>query len=424
MSATRALDVHTSTEELNQETTSPGVILLPGVNAVFVHHPGIARYQFNDAHPFHPLRQLLTIDLLENENALSEVQRIMPVLIDEELLHKIHRRDYVEAVKQLSLPMPALEWVEKAERYGLRSEDTPYFPGMHDAALMMVSGTVTAMDEVLSGRALHAYHVGGGLHHAFPDHGAGFCVYNDLSIAMMHARETYGARVLYVDTDVHHGDGVQWSFYNDRDICTFSIHETGKFLFPGTGYVYERGNDEGRGAGINLPMEPYTEDDSWLECFEQGLTRVIETFKPDVILSQHGCDAHALDPLSHTFCSMRIYREMPRIIHRLAHAYCGGRWVATGGGGYDMWRVVPRAWSLVWLEMTEHPLMAEIDRYGAQLPLPRSWHERWVHHPVRPADEALPQGWLDDVKCWPIMPRRAEISTKNRETTLLAIQEL
>ncbi|MBW7460969.1 acetoin utilization protein AcuC, partial [Paenibacillus sepulcri] len=240
-----------------------------------------------------------------------------------------------------------------------------------------VGGSVLAADLVMSGQTLHAYHMAGGLHHAFPDHGSGFCVYNDASIAIAHIRKQYGVRVLYIDTDVHHGDGVQWTFYNESEVCTYSIHETGKFLFPGTGFVHERGAEHGYGANFNVPVDPYTEDDSWLESFTASIRKVAAAFKPDIIVSQHGCDAHAFDPLSHTHCSMRIYQEMPAIIHALAHQYAEGRWVAVGGGGYDIWRVVPRAWALVWLEMINHPISAALAEKHSDVPLPASWLNRY-----------------------------------------------
>jgi len=389
-------------------------------NAVFIHHPGSTRYQFNESHPFDPQRIALSLDLLAKVGALDPAAHIVPELADDSMLALIHRQDYIETVKQLSADIPDASWTEQADRYGLCTEDTPYFPGMHNAAAAIVGGSSLAADLVMSGEALHAYHMAGGLHHAFPDRGAGFCVYNDAAVAIEQIRRRYGARVLYIDTDVHHGDGVQWSFYTDPDICTYSIHETGKFLFPGTGFVYERGNELGRGAAVNVPMEPYTEDDSWLESFERSIKKVAAAFKPDVIVSQHGCDAHAYDPLSHTHCSMRIYQAMPAIIHRLAHEWTGGKWVAVGGGGYDVWRVVPRAWSLVWLEMTDHPIAAKLAHSGANEALPAEWLEQWKDLSPDP----LPDHWLDDTSEWMSMPRRSEIEERNRHTTELAIQEM
>jgi acetoin utilization protein AcuC len=273
----------------------------------------------------------------------------------------------------------------------------------------------------MSGRADRALHLAGGLHHAFPDRASGFCVYNDAAAAISYLRRTYNARVLYIDTDVHHGDGVQWFFYTEPEVFTLSIHETGKFLFPGSGFPHERGDSSGYGACLNVSMEPYTEDESWLECFGQAVEQAAHTFRPDIIVSQHGCDAHAFDPLAHIHCSMRIYREMPKIIHRLADRYANGKWVALGGGGYDHWRVVPRAWSLLWLEMNDHPLLANIDSelHGGQLP------DAWPTINAKPThSEPLPITWLDDLNSWTPMPRRAEITEKNKANLEIALQHI
>ncbi|MGN8769439.1 acetoin utilization protein AcuC [Paenibacillus barengoltzii] len=390
---------------------------MPG-SALFVHHEQAMNYRFHDSHPFHPIRLELTMDLLQELGALTPQQmHLSRPATDEELLW-IHQPAYVEAVKQLSRPNPEADWITRGEQFGLLDEDTPYFPGMHEAAAWVVGGTITAVEAVLSGSTTHALHLGGGLHHALSAKAAGFCVYNDAAVAIDYARRKYGARVLYVDTDVHHGDGVQWSFYSDPDVCTYSIHETGKYLFPGTGFLPERGEHQGYGACMNLPLQPYTEDASWMECFEESIRRLAAHFRPDVIVSLHGCDAHALDPLSHMHCSMAIYRDMPAILHELAHTYCEGRWVAMGGGGYDLWRVVPRAWSLLWLEMSDHPLIASL-RQSPLLPLPQAWINRW--QPQTPFQ--LPAAWLDDLSHWEGIPRRAEITAKNRESLAVALQD-
>ncbi|BBH19611.1 acetoin utilization protein AcuC [Paenibacillus baekrokdamisoli] len=389
-------------------------------NAVFIHQPEAARYKFNEDHPFHPQRLKLAMDLLEESNALSEEQLLTAPHADEAMLSLVHRQDYINAIKQLSEPSPSSEWTSQAHRYGLQTEDTPFFVGMHDAAASIVGGSLLAADLVMTGQAKHAYHMAGGLHHAFPDHASGFCIYNDAAIAITRIRQQFGARVLYIDTDVHHGDGVQWTFYDDPNICTYSIHETGKFLFPGTGFVHERGTEHGFGSSFNVPVEPYTEDDSWLESFRSSLEKVTAAFKPDVIISQHGCDAHAFDPLSHTHCSMRIYQEMPAIIHRLAHEYTEGRWVAIGGGGYDIWRVVPRAWALVWLEMTDHPIAHKLRNKDENESLPDKWLARWQAQ----SPEELPKQWLDDTSSWTAIPRRTEIEAKNRHTTTVAVQDI
>ncbi|AEI42449.1 acetoin utilization protein AcuC [Paenibacillus mucilaginosus] len=384
--------------------------------ALFIFDENETAYRFSDEHPFNQKRLLLTVDLLRRAGALPASCQEPPMPVDPEKLCTVHAKEYVEAVIALSHPMPDEAWMRRAATYGLDTEDTPFFHGMHEATSTVVGGSVQAVDAVMTGRTPHALHLGGGLHHALSGKGAGFCVYNDASVAIEHAKCEYGARVLYIDTDVHHGDGVQWSFYTDPDVCTFSIHETGKYLFPGTGAVQERGEDSGFGTTVNVPVEPYTEDESWLECFGDVLVKVIDQFKPDLIVSQHGCDAHAFDPLAHVHCSMEIYRAMPALIHRLAHEYCEGRWVALGGGGYDIWRVVPRAWSLLWLEMTDHPLRDALQA-DAGLPLPEDWVTAWQPF----SEEPLPPTWLDPVHTWTPMPRRAEITAKNRQTKEIAM---
>ncbi|MDQ0112950.1 acetoin utilization protein AcuC [Paenibacillus harenae] len=390
-------------------------------NAIFFHHPGSEKYKFGEEHPFDPMRLTLTVDLLKRMGALKDDQIQAPHLsADNELLALVHRQDYLDAVKQLSAPGSGEHNDSLAGKYGLQTEDTPFFAGIHQAASAIVSGSVAAADAVMSGRTLHAFHLAGGLHHAFPERAAGFCVYNDAAIAIEHIRRTYGARVLYIDTDVHHGDGVQWVFYADQNVCTYSIHETGRFLFPGTGFVHEKGVDGGFGACFNVPLEPYTEDESWLESFNVTLRKVIAAHKPDVIISQHGCDAHAYDPLSHMHCSMRIYREIPAIIHELAHDYADGKWIALGGGGYDIWRVVPRAWALVWLTMIEHPITTDLQEAGGGTPLPADWLGQWSAS----SPHELPSHWMDDLTFIPPIPRRDEITLKNRMTQQIAIQDL
>lgn len=388
--------------------------------SVFIHPKLANTYQFQKDHPFHPIRYALTISLLQHIDALHDEDIVEPNIDNiEQLLSLAHRQDYINVIKELSLPDPPLTYQDIAEQYGLHSDDTPYFLGMHDAACSIVAGTVHALEAVMSGGVDHAYHMAGGLHHAFENRAAGFCIYNDAVIAIRHIQQKHNIRVLYIDTDVHHGDGVQFAFYADPSVCTYSIHETGKFLFPGTGYHYEKGHDHGFGNCFNMPLDPYTEDESWLECFEQTLTKVIEHYKPDLIVSQHGCDAHAFDPLSHLHCSMKIYERIPNIIHTLAHQYCGGKWVAIGGGGYDLWRVVPRAWSLIWLEMNDHELLEQLNQ-ASFLELPAEWRTYWNRY----TSESVPLYWQDEPHHIEEMPRRAEISERNRHTASLVIQDL
>ena len=204
-----------------------------------------------------------------------------------------------------------------------------------------------------------------------------------------------------MDTDAHHGDGVQWSFYDDDDVCTFSIHETGRYLFPGTGNINERGHGKGYGYSFNLPVDAFTEDESWLQIYTTALREITAFFKPDVILTQNGADSHYHDPLTHLSATMKIYEEIPKLAHQLAHEYCNGRWIAVGGGGYDIWRVVPRAWSRIWLEMNEETHLS------GELPI--SWIENWQ----KVAPVSLPTKWEDPQDLYPPIPRKNEIAEKN-----------
>jgi acetoin utilization protein AcuC len=386
-------------------------------NVLFFYTADEMKYIFYDGHPFDQLRLQLTMDLLQRAGALTkEHMRISKPASDEELAF-VHTQSYIQAVRALSENNVNQEWLNKADTYGFnRAGDTPHFTGMHKVTSTMVGGTIAAVEAVMSGQTRHALHLGGGLHHAMPNKSSGFCIYNDAAVAISAIRKKYNARVMYIDTDVHHGDGVQWMFYTDPDVFTLSIHETGKYLFPGTGAVNERGEDIGFGYSLNLPMEPYTEDDSWLECFTDVFHQAIQSFRPDIIISQHGCDAHAFDPLSDIQCSMKPYLRIPEIIHEAAHIWCEGRWVALGGGGYDIWRVVPRAWSLLWLVMSDHAITRTL-KTDPSLLLPEDWVSRW--QPQNPTP--LPTTWLDSLDDWEPMPRRNEITEKNRKTKEISL---
>lgn len=376
-------------------------------NSLFVHSDQFLHYRFNDEHPFNQQRIVLTLDLMKELQLIENHHFISPRYATDEELLMVHDAKYIDIVK-LAGQERTIEQ-QRLESYGLGTEDTPVFPRMHDATSLIVGGTVTAAEAVMEGKTDHAMNIAGGLHHAFRGKASGFCVYNDINAAIAFVREKYDARVLYIDTDAHHGDGVQWGFYDDPNVLTVSIHETGKYLFPGTGNVTERGEDKGYGYSINIPLDAFTEDDSFLDCLNTVLPTVTKGFKPDIIISQNGCDAHSFDPLTHLSCSMRIYQEIPRLVHELAHEYCNGRWVAVGGGGYDIYRVVPRAWTLLWSEMSDQRL--------TQQSLPKEWIERWQPKISTP----LPTMLFDDVSTWTPIPRRSEIEEKNRLTVEKAL---
>ncbi len=372
-------------------------------NSSFVFSNAYLNYHFHSDHPFNQKRVVLAKELLEAANTLEQHEIIAPRLATDEELALFHDKAYIQAVKKASSgKMSADEGFE----FGLGTEDTPIFTNMHEASSFLVGGSLNAVDTVLEEKSAHALNLGGGLHHGFKRKASGFCVYNDGAVAIKYMREKYNVRVLYVDTDAHHGDGVQWAFYEDPNVCTFSIHETGRYLFPGTGNVNERGIKEGHGYAFNLPVDAFTEDASFLQVYESALTEICAYFKPDVIVTQNGADPHAYDPLTHLCATMTIFEKIPLLAHEMAHQYCDGKWIALGGGGYDIWRVVPRAWAQVWNVMkTGHPKTGNI---------PDKWIKQW--QPQAPV--TLPDTWHDDPAIVPEIPRKAEITEKNAKFLL------
>jgi acetoin utilization protein AcuC len=192
-------------------------------------------------------------------------------------------------------------------------------------------------------------------------------VYDDPAVAMAWMLEQGAERIAYVDLDVHHGDGPQAIFYREPSVLTISIHESGRYLFPGTGFSDERGAGEAEGTVFNVPLPPYTADESWLRAVREVVLPRVRDWRPDVLVTQLGCDTHHTDPLAHLALSTRAYREAAVMLHELAHLAAGGRWLATGGGGYQWARVVPRAWTIYFSEMAEHPVPDELPRPWVRL---------------------------------------------------------
>jgi acetoin utilization protein AcuC len=237
---------------------------------------------------------------------------------------------------------------------------------MDEAARALCGGTLEGARRIASGAATRVLQMGGGLHHAQRKLASGFCVYNDLSVAIQHLRDA-GHRVVYLDIDVHHGDGVQDLHYNDPEVLTLSLHESGRYLFPGTGNVHETGTGAGEGASMNVPLEPFTENDSFLDVFDRTVPYALQQFQPDVLVVQCGADAHFSDPLADLLLTTQAYEALFRQILDLADRYTAGRCLLTLGGGYQ-----PDATVRIWTMLA---LLAQ-DR---DLPdaLPTDWHARW-----------------------------------------------
>ena len=237
---------------------------------------------------------------------------------------------------------------------------------MHQAAAHVVGATVEACRQVASGESLHSVSITGGLHHAMPDRASGFCVYNDVAIGIQALLDAGVERVAYVDVDVHHGDGVERIFWDDPRVLTVSVHETGHALFPGTGFPTDVGGPGAEGTAVNLALPSGTGDAGWLRAFHAVVPPVVRAFAPDVLVTQHGCDSHMDDPLAHLMLSVDGQRASYLALHDLAHDVCDGRWVATGGGGYALIEVVPRAWVHLLAIVAGRPL-------DPATPLPEHW---------------------------------------------------
>lgn len=347
--------------------------------STLIYHPEYARYDFGPEHPLRPERLSAGLELLETAGLWTRPEGPVPGPATEAELRLVHTPNLIEAVQEAG---NANGPVRHLGRFGIGTPDNPPFPGMHDAAALVAGGAVTAVRMVLNGRVDHAFHPAGGLHHAMRDRVSGFCVYNDPALAAAVASHEFGARVLYVDFDAHHGDGVQAIFYERNDVFTLSFHESGRYLFPATGFIEERGRERGKGYALNVPFEPSTRDEDWIRAVDEIVPAVAERFHPDIVLSVHGADTHRLDPLTHMTLTTRSFRHQAAITHRLAHEYTSGRWVAFGSGGYEWRRVVPRSWAILWSEMSDSPL----EEF-----LPRVWLERWAEGfmPTRYTDERL-----------------------------------
>ena len=238
------------------------------------------------------------------------------------------------------------------------------FARMHEASAHVVGASLEAFRRVWSGEALHAANISGGLHHAMPDRASGFCIYNDVAVGIKHLLAQGAQRVAYVDVDVHHGDGVERIFWDDPRVLTISLHETGQMLFPGTGFPADVGGPDARGSAVNVALPPGTSDAGWLRAFHAVVPPLLREFRPDVLVTQHGCDSHADDPLAHLMLSVDGQRAAYLALHELAHEVAGGRWVATGGGGYALVGVVPRAWTHLLAIVGGRPLEPETETPG------------------------------------------------------------
>jgi acetoin utilization protein AcuC len=300
-------------------------------------------YNLGREHPMHPVRLELTMALARQLGVLDRpgVRVAVPQSASDDLLELMHDPSYLNAVRRA----PDDIMGPLGLRYGLGTDDNPVFERMHESSALITGGTLDAARAVSEGTAQHAVNLAGGLHHAMRDRASGFCIYNDPAVAIAWLLAQGVPRIAYVDIDVHHGDGVQAAFYADPRVLTISLHESGYTLFPGTGFPSEIGRGEAAGMAVNVALPAGTTDGGWLRAFHGVVPPLLREFRPEIILSQHGCDSHRLDPLADLMLTVEGQQAAHSALHELAHEICGGRWIAVGGGGYEVVQVVPRSWT-------------------------------------------------------------------------------
>jgi acetoin utilization protein AcuC len=343
-----------------------------------VYGEALMKHQLSDEHPLQPIRVKLAVDLIRSTGLIEHCHLLPPRGATIAELELVHSAEYVEIVRRLSDPRQRREVPTQAiDAAGYASADNPISDALHEGTSLVVGASLIAAEAIEGGAALHAFSPSGGLHHAHRDRASGFCTYNDAAIACAWLKQQ-GHRVAYIDVDVHHGDGVEEMFQSDPDVLTISLHESGHWLFPGTGFPQDSGVGKGKGSAANLPFVPYAWDEPWLYGFDRVVPAFLRAFKPTVLVTQDGCDSHHLDPLAHLAATTRIWPHVGKVFHELAHELCGGRWLALGGGGYAIYEVVPRAWTLLFAEMVERPdLAAEVNDPTTVVPAKEAQERVW-----------------------------------------------
>ncbi|WP_243288072.1 acetoin utilization protein AcuC [Geothrix terrae] len=371
--------------------------------AALIYRPEYAGYDFGPEHPFTPARLAMLLDLIHTlGHATSPIAA--PPATREEIL-TIHDEAYVAMVEALDHGGSRPE----AEQFGLGTPDNPIFPGMDLAARWLVGGTLHGARLLMEGAETRVLQLGGGLHHAQKNRAAGFCMYNDLAVAIR-AMVRHGWRVAYLDIDLHHGDGVQSLFYDSDQVLTISLHETGHYLYPGTGHIQELGAGTARGLSVNIPLEPFTESESYLEAFDAVVPRALEWFSPHVLVVQAGADAHFADPLGDLALTTQAFQALYGRILDLAADHTQGRALFTLGGGYEA-QVVARVWTILYLTLMDLPIPER---------LPDAWLDRWRDLLGPEVGRTL----HDPVPAYPELPGREERNRRNGDVVARLVDSL
>jgi acetoin utilization protein AcuC len=351
-------------------------------------------YHFGPGHPLAPVRLELTMHLAHEFGLWSQpgVTVAAPDPATDADLELAHEARYIAAVRTVSgwaedlgghgLEAPQFRY---ARAFGLGTGDQPVFAGMHQASALVTGATLAAARAVWSGAARHGAGIAGGMHHAMTARASGFGVYNDVAVAIAWLLRRGAERIAYVDIDAHHGDGVQAAFYTDPRVLTISLHQHPAAIFPFTGLPAETGGPGAQGSAVNVALPAGTGDANWLRAFHAIVPPLLRQFRPQMLVSQHGADTHRLDPLAHLQVSIDAQRAAHAAIHALAHDLADGRWLLTGGGGYELVRVVPRSWTHLLAEAAGQPIDP-----GA--PTPAAWRDYVTRRTGLTAPERMTEG--------------------------------
>lgn len=359
-----------------------------------IYHPKYKLYDLGEGHPFNPIRIEMVLDLLKELNYQVKIETPEPV--SPEMLYTIHDENYVKTIEELSKGKTQTG----AEKYGLGTIDNPVTMGMAEGARYQVGGSLLGAKLLVEGKAKKILQLGGGFHHAHKNLAAGFCIYNDLAIAIKEMTD-HGWHVVYIDIDVHHADGVQEIFYSDDKVMTISLHESGEFLFPGTGWIHELGQGMGRSLKLNVPLDPFTEGDSYLETLEGVIEPALKWYKPDALVVMVGADAHFSDPLADLMLTTKDYERIFQKILGYADSYSKGRAMFTLGGGYSI-TATPRIWTILYLLLLNQEIPEKI---------PESWKQKWG----KIINSELPEFLHDQLPAYELIPRKKQIEKNNKE---------